>query len=154
MTELDRTATEFRGFLKKHDVAISVKRRSEAPTPHVQLAVSSGEDAWGYLNFYCSQERAPYPRFHELRPEEKRERMENLWREFRSSSTDDLSETNHYFSILKPYGTLNFDFRVLAEAMARVWDQRMDTPLDIDRLRYDFVELETCMDVLRCSSSK
>lgn len=154
ITELDRTVTAFRVFVQRYDVAATVKRMSNAPTPHVQLAVSSGEEAWGYLNFYCSKERPPYPSFHELRPEKKRNRMENLWREFRSPSKDDLSEINHYFSIMKPYETLNFDFHILAKAVARIWDQRVDKPLDINRLRYDFVELERCIDVLRCSSSK
>lgn len=71
--------------------------------------------------------------------------MEQLWREFKSPPTDNFSEVYHYYAILKPYEALNFDFRVLAEAVARLWDQRMDTPLDVDRLRYDFVELERCL---------
>jgi len=154
MTELDRTVDEFRRFLQKYEIALTAKRRSEAPTPHVQLAISSGQTALGNLNFYCNKGKAPYPQFHEVRPEEKRQQMEQMWREFESPPTDDFSEINHYFAMLKPYGALNFDFRVLAEAVARVWNLRMDTPLDVDRLRYDFVELERCRDVLLSTSSK
>jgi ribonuclease HI len=145
MTELDRAVSAFRRFLQRRQIELAEKRRSETPTPHVQLAISSGEEEWGNLNFYFTKGKGPYPRFHEVRAEEKRQQMEQLWREFTSSQPDDFSEINHYYAILKPYESLNFDFRVLAETVARLWDQRMDTPLDVDRLRYDFVELERCL---------
>ena len=150
MVELDQVVKTFRDFLKNYDVLLVEKRRSPAPMPHLQLVITSGEAAWGHLNFYAAQGKAPYPKFHEVRPAEKQQLMEQLWQDFGLPPTDDLSEVDHYYTVLKPYGSLNLDFRILAEAVARIWDQRMPEPLNIESVRYNFAELKRCRDLL-CS---
>ena len=74
-------------------------------------------------------------------------RQGSPWWEFELPPSDALSEIEHSFTILNPYGALKFDFRVLAEAVARVSDHRMDEPLDIDVLRYDFAGISRCKRV-------
>ena len=148
MVELDLVVNKFREFLKKHDVLLVEKRRSPEPTPHLQLIIASGEDAWGHLNFYTAQGKAPYPKFHEVRPAEKQQLVEQLWQDFALPPTDDLCEVNHYYTVLEPYGSLNLDFSILAEAVARIWDQRMPEPLNIESVRYNFDELRKCRDSL------
>jgi len=148
MAELDEVVGRFRDFLKNHGVFIAEKRRSPEPTPHVQLVIKSGKEAWGHLNFYATQDKDPYPKFHEVRPIEKRKLLQQLWQDFGLPPTDDLREVDYYYTILEPYGSLNLDFRILAEAVARIWDQRMPEPLAVERVRYDFAELKKCRDKL------
>jgi ribonuclease HI len=152
MELLDDVVGRFREFLQKHGVLLVEKRRSSEPTPHLQLIVTSGEDAWGHLNFYATQERDPYPKFHEVRPAEKRELLEQLWGRFDIPPTNDLDEVDYYYSILAPYGSLNLDFRILAEAVVRIWNQRMPEPLEVESIRYDFAELKKCRDRLAALS--
>jgi len=85
MKGLEEAAEEFRLFLRERGVATSIKLRSETPVPHIQLAVSAGAADLGYLNFYGGKGKAPYPRFHELRPADKKRRVEGWWTEFKTS---------------------------------------------------------------------
>lgn len=148
MMQLETVIQKFREYLQRFTITLEVKRRSENPSPHVQLSISSGDDVWGYLNFYCPVGESPYPKFHEVGSAEGKLEIENLWVAFTSPSESDFCEIDHYYKILEPYGGLNFDFRALAEAVARVWNQKMKDPLDIDCVRYDFLELKRCREAL------
>lgn len=132
----------FQEYLKNHEVICLVKQKSDSPTVRIQLAVGSNEGNWGYLNVYYSSKKGIYPKFHEIREEGKKELLQRLWKSFTQPADDDLSEMKYYWSVLKPFGHLDFDFLVLAEALAEAWNRRMAEPLDAEELRYDFLSIE------------
>ncbi len=84
MIDLDGAAADFSAFLRQQGVEAAVKIRSEAPVAHIQLALSQERESWGYLNLYGGPGKKPYPRFHELRPADRKRRVEGWWTEFKT----------------------------------------------------------------------
>jgi len=84
MIELDEAADGFAGFLRQQGLEAAVKIRAEAPVAHIQLALSQGREGWGYLNFYGGPGKTPYLRFHELKPADRKRRVEKWWEEFKT----------------------------------------------------------------------
>ena len=78
--------------------------------------------------------------------------MEQLWRQFKAPPMNELDEVNYYLQIFEPYADLQLDFRLLAVAIARVWNVRIGQVLDIDLARYNFNSLKKYMELLRQST--
>lgn len=151
LRDVEECVSAFERLLNTKGIDIKVCLRQEAPIPHVQACVIVGDESWGYLNFYASAGRDPYPKFHELRTVEKQENIAQLWRQFKSPPVDELDEIDYYLKIFRPYGAMNVDFKLLADAVARVWDRHMDGPFNCEHVRYSFPQLEECVKTLRQS---
>lgn len=149
LDEVQACVSAFADFLRPKGVVVEVRLKQEAPIPHVQASVTSGTEPWGYLNVYGSAGKEPYAKFHEIRPAEKQGSMEQLWRQFKAPPVNELDEVDYYLQVFKPYADLHFDFRLLADAIARVWDIHMAQPLDRDVVRYSFAGLKECVALLR-----
>ncbi len=149
LASVESCVTAFSAFLRPKGVLLEIRRKAESPMPHVQACVSSGSESWGYLNFYGSVGKAPYPKFHEVRPAEKQGVMEQFWRQFKTPPVNELDEIEYYMRVFEPYANLRLDFHLLADAIASVWDNRMERPLDRDHVRYNFSQLKECVMLLR-----
>ena len=152
LDEVQACVSAFSDFLRPKGIVVEIRLKQEAPIPHVQASVASGPESWGYLNVYGSAGETPYAKFHELRPAEKQGAMEQLWRQFKAPPMNELDEVNYYLQIFEPYADLQLDFRLLAVAIARVWNVRIGQVLDIDLARYNFNSLKKYMELLRQST--
>jgi ribonuclease HI len=149
IVEMDSIVASFAEYLKKFSMTVAVKQRSASPSPHTQVAIKKGDESWGHLNLYASDGNHPYPRFHEIKTDDKRQQMESMWEDFQSPPADELEEVNRYYAILEPYSNLRLDFGILAYALIGVWNRHMDNPISAADIRYDFRQMKECYQDLR-----
>lgn len=141
LKELEEFVAKFIELTSDLAETFEVRKKSDHSTVHIQVAVSSGDKSFGYLNFYNTKKKGCYPSFHEINQGEILKEFKNRWENFNWLNRDDHGEIDHYFKILEPYSKLNFDFIDLAKAIEKVWARKMPDRLDIDKVRYDFEAL-------------
>ncbi|MEI6972991.1 MAG: RNase H family protein, partial [bacterium] len=149
LADVESYVMAFSAFLRPRGVVLEIRRKEAVPTPHVQASVASGSESWGHLNVYGSAGKAPYPKFHEVHPEVKQGVLEQFWRQFKAPLVNELDEVNYYLGVFEPYEGLQLDFKLLADAVARVWAIRMSQPFDRARVRYNLATLKECVALLR-----
>jgi ribonuclease HI len=135
-------------FLRSQGFEYTVKNEQKEPYFHSQLAIEKAAEPCGYLNVYATDKKGVSVRFHEIVPGE-RASIEQLWCARGSATENPLAEVDYYYSALKPFSDYRFDFVVLAQAIASVWDSFCSGTFDADVARYEFSQLDSARTQLK-----
>ena len=79
--ELEKKAKEFVTFLAAHGYKAELKGIYGSPGCAKILVLEADSDI-GYVNIYCTKKEPFLPRYHELRDQSHRDKLDRLWREF------------------------------------------------------------------------
>jgi len=146
--QFENLVSEMIAFLKSQGINSEKKPSQPKSYHHIQLKIWREEEDLGYVNAYGTTKKGVYALFHEVKSGLNDE-LSKAWLGRKSTTVESFSEIEHYYSALVVFRELRFDFRILAEAIAKKWNEKFNQAFNVQQNRYNFDALEDAIDHLR-----
>jgi ribonuclease HI len=147
--QLTDLSISFVTYLSENQIPAEFEKIYNNMHARILFPRSSGKN---FLDIYNTPKKPIDPKWHGFADDSLRKQVQELWNRFRtgddkltitSSRENEIALTvDHYFSILKPYRSMNFDFVELAQLIQSLASETLGLQLNVDFLRYNFDEIE------------